>query len=123
MDAGENNTRLGTLLRHERRLGNKGWLGDEELLILFKDPTVHHLPRETRTAVKLCSTRNQKSLRNAFYNSSNQKGSVRCFESSKGHKFTWDDTVGEFYKRDLAHEDPVTTLNAHSVYSNSWNKM
>ena len=32
MDAGGNNTRLGTLLRHERKLGNKGWLGDEELL-------------------------------------------------------------------------------------------
>ena len=48
---------------------------------------------------------------------------ARCFESSKGHKFTWEGTVGECYKRDLAHADPVTTLNAHSVYPNSWNKM
>ena len=88
MNAGGNNTRLGTLLRHERKLGIKGSLGDEELLVSFKDPTTNHLPRETRTAATLYSTHNQKSLRNAFHNSSHQKGSVRCFESSKGHKLT-----------------------------------
>ena len=31
MDAGRNNTRLGSLLCHQRKLGNKGWLGGHKI--------------------------------------------------------------------------------------------
>lgn len=88
MDAGGNNTHLGTLLRHEAKLGNKGWLGKDERLISFKDPAADHCQREMHTAVVLCSTHNQKSSRNAFCNSSSKNESVRYFESCQGCKCT-----------------------------------
>ena len=81
MDAGGNNTRLGSLLRHKCKLDNKGWLGGNQNLLSFKDPIVYHAEREMCTSVVPCATRNQKSLRNAFRSSFNMTHSTRCFQS------------------------------------------
>ena len=58
MDAGGNNTRLAHMLRHEARFGEKVWLGDNENLISYSDPTADHRERSRCTAIVPCSTHN-----------------------------------------------------------------
>ena len=123
MDAGGNNNRLVSLLRHECKLGNKGWLGVNENLVSFKDPTADHDERQMRTYVVPCATHHQKSLRNSFHSISNRRDANRCFQSAEGHKFAWEDCFVPYCKRDLDNGDSVNKLNLHCIYLNSWNKM
>ena len=77
MDAGGNNSRLATLLRHEKKLNDCAWLDDN--LISFVDPTSDC---KYRTAVSHCSTHNLKAFRNAFFNSGDSPKKSRHFSNN-----------------------------------------
>ena len=84
MDAGGNNSRLATLLRHEKKLNDVPWLDEDH--ISYCDPSSSGLHR---IAIVHCATHNLKALRNALLNSSEDEKKPRCFRSRDGDIFTW----------------------------------
>ena len=92
LDAGGNNSRLLSLLRHRKPLGKGGWIDDANL-VTFCDPTACHEKSEQRIATFHCSTHNQKAHRNAFLLSKADPKSSRYFLSKEGIRFTWNDCV------------------------------
>ena len=118
-DAGGNNARLFSLLRHTKKLPDVASLSPE--FVTFQDPTIYE---NITIAMFHCATHNLKAARNAYLASS--IAGARNFLNTDNIPFGWQNVI-ECYSRDqhkvINGYATVTNLTLASAKPDGWSKM